>query len=132
DYEAIVFEVEVLFARGDLLGDPGDVITEEEMEEIGIQFGVFNGILGGWATYFLIGFGVLLLIGLSVWAFWRLNPILFMITAAIAIMLGLYWYDAFTNNLGLALSLMLILYSFVCIGFAFRFIFWTRGEIIEE
>jgi len=129
--ELIVFEFVVLFARGDLLGDPDNIVTEEDMEEIGTQFGVFNTILAGWAAYFLIGFGLLLIIGLSCLAFWRSNAPLFMVTAGASLIFGFYWYDAFTTNLGLAMGLMLIAYSLVCFGFAFRMIFW-RDRLREE
>jgi len=68
----------------------------------------------------------------SLLAFWKLNPLLFMLAAGASIMLGLEWYDIYLTDLGLAISLMLITYSFVCIGFAFRFIFWRKEGIIEE
>lgn len=74
----------------------------------------------------------LLALGLfSLLAFWRSNALLFMLTAGIALMLGLYWYDAYTTNLGLTMGLMLIAYSLVCLGLAFRYIFW-REDISEE
>lgn len=62
----------------------------------------------------------------SVMGFWRLNPLLFMLAAGSSLMLGLYWYDAFTDNLGLTIGLMLIVYSLVCAGFAFKCIFWRE------
>jgi len=70
----------------------------------------------------------------SVLSFWKLNYILscplFMITAGMALMLGLQWFDIYTTDSGLSYSLMLIAYSIACLGFAFRSIFWgeQRGE----
>ena len=124
--ELIVMHVAVLFPRGDLLGDPpdfGTYITEEDMEEIGIQFEAFNGVLAGWSAYFLIGLSLLFLIGLSFLAFWKYHVVLFMLLAAASIILGFCWYDTFTTNLGLAVSLVLIAYSLASIGFAFACIF---------
>jgi len=139
--DPIAFEVAVLFARGDLLGHPDDIlttddaenyITEEDMEEVGIQFGVFNGILADWAAYFLIWFGLLFVLGLSALAFWRFNAVMFMLVAGASLLLGFCWYDAFTTNLGLTLGLMAVAYSLVCLGFALRCIFWSNKEINEE
>jgi len=124
DGDLIILHVGVLFPRGDLLGDPpdmGDYITEEDMEEIGIQFGVFNGLFEGWALYFL---GLLLILGFSALAFWRANALLFMLTAGLSTIIGLYWHDEFTTSMGLAISILLYAYSLVCLGMAFRCIFW--------
>jgi len=55
----------------------------------------------------------------SLLAFWKLYPVLFMIAGGASMMLGLAWYDTFGTNLGLSISLMLILYSLICIAFAF-------------
>ena len=57
----------------------------------------------------------------SVLAFWKLYPVLFMIAGGASMMLGLAWFDTYGTNLGLSISLMIILYSLVCIAFAF----WT-------
>ena len=131
DGELIILHVEVLFPRGDFLGDPpdmGDYITEEEMEEIGIQFGVFNSLFEGGVLYFL---GLLLILGFSALAFWRENALLFMLTAGLSIIIGLNWHDEFTTNMGLTISIMLYAYSLVCLGLAFRCIFW-RDRLREE
>lgn len=128
--DLIILEISALFPRGDLLGDPGNVVTEEEMEEIGIQFGIFNIILEGWTAFFLIFFGLIFILGLSLLAFWQYNPLLFMLVAGASMIFGLYWFDAFTTNLGLALGLMMIVYALVCVGFAFRCIF--KREIPSE
>jgi len=131
DGELIILHFGILFPRGDLLGDPeGGIITivdewlEEQMEEIGIQFGVFNDILEGWSAYFLIVVGLMFIIGLSFLAFWRFNALLFMLLAGASLMFGFYWYDAFTTNLGLTLGLMMVAYALVCLALAFRCIFW--------
>lgn len=64
----------------------------------------------------------------SLMAFWRPNAVLFMVAAGASMMTGLYWYDVYTTNIGLSISLMLIAYSLLCIGLAFKCIFY-RGEI---
>ena len=68
--------------------------------------------------------GVLMIV--SVLAFWRPNPILFMVMAGISIALGFNWYDVYLTNLGLTVGLMLIAFSLYCIGMAFRMLFWDR------
>ncbi len=67
----------------------------------------------------------------SVIAFWQYNALLFMIAGGSSIILGLYWFDVYTTNMGLTIGLMLILYSLVCIAFAFKCLFW-RGDINQE
>ncbi len=64
----------------------------------------------------------------SVLAFWKFNSLLFMITAGVSLMVGLYWYDAYTNVTGLSISLMVIGYALVCIVFAFVLLFQIGGE----
>lgn len=66
----------------------------------------------------------------SVLAFWKSNAIIFMLAGGTSIMVGLYWFDIYTTDLGLAISLMFIAYSLVCLGLAFRCIFW-REDILE-
>ena len=65
---------------------------------------------------------------LSVLAFWKPNPHLFMIMAGMSLMLGLAWFDIYTNELGLGMSLGFIGYSFMCIGFTFKEIFFRDEE----
>lgn len=64
----------------------------------------------------------------SLLAFWKYNALLFMLTAGASIMVGLQWFDVYTTSTGLAISLMLIAYSFVCIGFAFACIFLKQEK----
>jgi len=87
--------------------------------------------LGNLIQLFQNIFQFLPLILFSILAFWRFHAVLFMLTAGASLILGFYWYDSFTTNQGLAISLMLLIYSFVCIGFAFRCIFWREKEIGE-
>lgn len=68
----------------------------------------------------------LVVVFFSLLGFWRPNPVLFMLAAGAALMTGLYWYDVYTTNLGLGISLMLIVYALVCVGLAFRCIFWRE------
>jgi len=67
----------------------------------------------------------------SALAFWRSHFLLFMVAAGASAITGLYWYDTYTNKLGLAISLMLLAYSLICLGFAFRLIFW-RDRLSED
>ena len=75
----------------------------------------------------LQGFVLLLpLIGFSVLAFWTLHPVLFLITAGIAIMTGLYVPDILTGGataLSMSIGLVIVMYSFVCISFAYATIY---------
>jgi len=64
----------------------------------------------------------------SVLAFWKLNALLFMLAAGISLMVGLQWYDVYTTPAGLTISLMILAYSLVCLGFAFKCIFWKPYE----
>lgn len=59
-------------------------------------------------------------------AFWRYNALLFMLAAGASLITGLYWYDTYTNELGLAMGILLIAYSVVCLGFAAQCIFWRK------
>ena len=61
-------------------------------------------------------------------AFWRLSALLFMLTAGTSIMVGFYWANTYTTNTGLAIGLMLIAYSLVCLIFALRCIFWRKQQ----
>lgn len=64
----------------------------------------------------------------SLLAFWKYNALLFMLAAGASIMVGLQWYDVYTTSTGLAIALMLIAYSLVCVGFAFACIFRRERE----
>jgi len=61
-------------------------------------------------------------------AFWRANAVLFMIAAGVSVVLGLTWYDTYGTNIGLTCSLMLIAYTFYCLGMAFRMLFWRDNS----
>lgn len=71
---------------------------------------------------------VVALVALSFLAFWRPNAPLFMILAGMALMIGLNWYNIYTDGMGMAISLALIGYCFLCIGYTFKVIFWQSGE----
>lgn len=68
---------------------------------------------------------------LSLAAFWKLNAVLFMLAGGASMMAGLQWYDVYATDTGLGVSLMFIVYSFVCFSFAFRCLFWRRKETSE-
>jgi len=67
----------------------------------------------------------------SLLAFWKANAILFIICGGVSLMAGLYSFDVYTSHLGLSISLMIVSYSLLCLGLAFRHIFW-REDILEE
>ena len=67
----------------------------------------------------------------SIIAFWKSNFLMFMLAGGSSLMLGLYWYDVYTTTVGLGISLMLIVYSLVCLGMAFRYIFF-RDRLRED
>ena len=69
--------------------------------------------------------GLAAIVAFSAMSFWIQNAPLFMVTAGISIMVGLQWFDVYTDNTGMAISLLLIIYSFTCLVFAFRCIFWS-------
>ena len=73
----------------------------------------------------LAGCAVLLF---SLLAFWKYNALLFMLTAGASMMVGLQWFDVYTTDTGLSISLMLIAYSLVCAGFAFACIFLKQDK----
>lgn len=64
-------------------------------------------------------------------AFWKHNALMFMLAAGASLITGFYWYDTYTNNLGLGISLMLLAYSLVCFGFALGSLF-KRERKSEE
>lgn len=81
-------------------------------------------------------FGLSLLAVFSALAFWRPNPVLFMITAGIAMILGLNAPDLMTSSAAttssdVTIALSLMTYSFLCIAYAFKTIFWD-GNTDEE
>lgn len=65
---------------------------------------------------------------LSVIAMWKPHVLLFLIVAGMALMVGLYWFDAYTTDVGLTISLMLIGYSFVALAFGFKVLMWEGEE----
>jgi len=66
----------------------------------------------------------------SLIAAWKSNAIVFMVVAGASLMLGLYWFDVYNSGIGLTLSLVFIGYSLLCLGLAFRYIFWLE-DILE-
>lgn len=69
------------------------------------------------------------LIFFSVLAFWKENHILFLITSGVAMLTGLYTPDMISGNysttsLGIAIGLGFVSYSFLCVGWALKLIFW--------
>lgn len=66
----------------------------------------------------------------SVLAFWKSNAIMFMVAGGASLMLGLSGFEVYTSAIGFTLSLVFIGYSLLCLGLAFRYIFW-REDILE-
>lgn len=90
-------------------------------------------------TYFIV---IVIILAFTVIAFWRLNEstspnfssILFMLTAGAAMIAGLYSPDALTElgyaTFGISFGLILITYSFACLGLAYASIF--KKSYIKE
>jgi len=72
------------------------------------------------AIPFVIGFAVV--IGLSALSFWKQKGILFQLTGAISMMLGLEYRHYFPGQLSLSISLIMIAYWLVCWGFAYLYL----------
>jgi len=142
DGELIILHAGILFARGDLLGDPGNVVTEGELCSLvedcdGIATA---GDLAGYVTTGEVQDvadvfqGLILLLPLivfSILAFWKRHPVLFLIVAGIAIVTGLKMPDILagtTTPLSLSLGILTAAYAFVCIAMAYRAMFRRRGE----
>ena len=76
-----------------------------------------------------IAINIAVLVLFSILSFWRPNAILFMVTAGMAMMVGLAAPDIVSSNstttgTDLTLGLMLVAYSLYCIGMSFRMIFY--------
>lgn len=71
-----------------------------------------------------LGFSICAVALFSVLAHWRMNPLAFMVAAGCSVAVGYYWFDTYTNTFGLAVSIMFILYAFVCLGYTMASI-WT-------
>jgi hypothetical protein len=63
------------------------------------------------------------LIVVSLIAFWRQNPVLFLISAGIAMMMGLKSPDILTGdtttNLSMSVGLVIVAYAFLCLAFGY-------------
>ena len=76
----------------------------------------------------MTGITMILVLALaSALAFWRPNAVLFMITAGIAVMTGLYAPDLISGvtmtPIGLSIGLLIIAYAFLCLAFAYITLF---------
>lgn len=78
--------------------------------------------------------GILIIVFLSFLAYWRGNPIFFMLTSGVSIIVGLHTPDALKplgySTFGISIGLMLIGYSFVNIALAYGNLF--KGKEDEE
>jgi hypothetical protein len=72
-------------------------------------------------------FGMVIMVVLSLLAYWRGNASFWMITAGVSLMMGLYspraLYSLGPDTFGVGIGLLIIMYAFVCIGFAYAEIF---------
>jgi len=75
---------------------------------------------------------LLFLAGFSALAFWQKNAVLFLLTAGLALITGLSWYDSYGSSRGLTISLILIAYSIVCLIATGRCLFISTQTDEEE
>lgn len=80
------------------------------------------------------GFLVFLpLIGISALAFWKDNPVFFMIAFGLSWMIGLNAPNIISGNeqtttAGIAVGMMMIYYGMFCAGMSFKYSFWGDYE----
>lgn len=102
------------------------------MVDIARQLVSFNSLFSELQETGLVVVGLLVLMILSALGFWRpkavLSSVVWMITGGVSVTLGLYWYDIYTNDMGLPVSLMLIVFWLVCWGYAFAQLFASGKE----
>ncbi len=56
----------------------------------------------------------------SLLAYWKNIPLLYIILSAISLFVGFKWYDVYTDDTGLAISIGLIAFALVNIGRAIQ------------
>lgn len=59
----------------------------------------------------------------SIMAHLENNAVFWMLAGAMAVFTGLYWFDTFVTNLGLAFGICFLIYGLVCFSIAFRKMF---------
>ena len=64
----------------------------------------------------------------SLLAFWKPNAVLYMLTGAVALFTGLFWYSEFGTPISMAIAMCLISYCLVCCGFAYKYLFLGKTE----
>jgi hypothetical protein len=73
---------------------------------------------------------VIMLVALSGLAYWKYNPVMFLVLAGMSMELGLYTPHALKaidlSGFGTGVGLTLILYSFICIALTYASLF--KGE----
>lgn len=128
DGDLLILHCGILFPRGDLLGDPESVITEDDMELLATELENFNALVTIGLGMFLLLLGYALVIALIVVAFWKWAPWIFGLAAGASLTLAFAVYDTFDNLLGLSQSIILVGCAIVCISLVFRTIFWGAEE----
>ena len=76
----------------------------------------------------MLNWAIYLILGLTGLGFWKPYPVLFMLAAGVSMFTGLEWYNYFMDNMGIAVSLGLITYSFVCLGYALKITIWREYD----
>jgi len=59
-------------------------------------------------------------------AFWKPNPVLFILNGAVSIFTGLRWYDLDTSPFGLAIGLAFVVYALYSFALAYRMMFYSE------
>lgn len=77
---------------------------------------------------------IIVLLAFSVLSFWQgidaRHAVLWLITAAIAIISGIFFFDKYPDYLGITLALTLFVYSILCIGRGYQAL--LRGHEADE
>jgi len=102
------------------------------MDGLVSELGVFNAIMQNWSSFIMLALGLVFIVGISSFAFWKWNPLLFMLAAGASLICSFYWYDFLGNNLGLTIGLVMFVYALVCAAFGFCSIFQKLKTAMQE
>lgn len=101
---------------GDITVSAGDSFTASIRDAMkGALQDVLDSTVG---KIISLGFSLVAIIILSIWAFKSRYPVAFQLLAGVSLIVGFRWYDSFGTTDALAISLALIAFSFCMAGTA--------------